>query len=278
MALTQILGQPTEGQISPTIRYTIVQLPNGKWCGMAKLQTAMGPVVIKAVADPNEEARALVRKMRASMAQGGAAAGFLGGLFKSASKFTRSIAGAARKIAQGRIVQRLSQTAQQVFANPAARKAVGLPPAAGRLVPQGLRAAGSLLNGARQRQPQAQRIVSAVVRQAKAGHPRARMMARYLVKARKIAAMRGWGAFAAPTYRRAGVAGEANGRWMTTAAGQVFVPHAYAQTAAAGTLELGDRWVGPLVRRLGFHAPYRGTGQVLTLREAYKSGLAASPR
>ncbi len=175
------------------------------------------------------------------------------------------------------------------------------------LVPMALRMAGGLMEQVKRGNPQARAHVQKVVAMARAGNPRARAMIPRLLQANQllnrapnffslaaqqaaeVARKRAAGInpmpagsfpgipdvsslFAppsAPSPYAAGV-GDAHGQWINTTGGQVFVPNAYAATAGNFLRGVWDQ----LRPRAGF----RPEGQALTLREAYYTGLRASPR
>ena len=265
-----------QGSVTPTINYKIVCRPDGMWCGVASVPTAMGPVTVTACAHPTAEAKEIIRKLLARLPPG-AASGFLGKVFKSAGRFVKSVGKVAKKVAQGKILAALKESAKVVTKNPLIRRAVGwastpfLGPAA-KFVPMGLKAAGNLMFRARaRRDPRARRVIGRVAQMARGGNRRAMRMAQYMMGANRVLNRYGYQYFARQPpvpyrmYRGARFSGEQhspNGEWV----GQVFVPNAYSGSAAA-------EWVKNFRFRTGYPSI-----PTITLREAYKAGLAASPR
>lgn len=279
------------------IPYRIVELPNGDYLGVATVTTPAGPVAIKLTASPNAEAR----RMLARLQQNGATSGFLGKLFKGAGSLIKSVGKVAKKVAQGKLLGALKESAKVITQNPLARKALAavtvpwLGPGA-KFVPAALRGAGKLLFSARARKsPKARRRIAQVLQRARRGDMRAQKMARYIAAANRISRRRGWNVFrsrqprqprryyqpparyqrprynprALRGYRQFYAAGEQapeeNGQWVATAEGQVFVPHAY-EGAASGLLELSDYIV------------QTDQPRARTLREYWRLGLSSNPR
>lgn len=276
------------------VPYRIVQLPNGDYLGVATVSTPAGPVMVKAKASPNAEARKMIAQLQAN----GATSGFLGKIFKSGKNLLKSVGKVAKKVAQGKLLGALKESAKVVTRNPLVRKALAaaavpwLGPYA-KFVPGALRGAGNLLFSAKARKsPKARQRIAQVLQRARRGDPRAKQMARYIAAANRISRTKGWKVFrpratqqmrrrynpnvrvrhnprALRGYRQfyaAGDAPEENGRWVATAQGQVFVPHAYGDGATSGLLELSD------------YMFQTDRPQARTLREYWKLGLSANPR
>lgn len=289
-------------QLNTSVPYRIVELPDGTWCGFAKIQTPLGPIVVKATAHPNEEGKKFIAALRAAAARGDAVAGFsLGKLFKKIARAAtapiRATLDIGKKLAQGKIKAALQSAVRHVTSTPLAKIALPLitknpaiqatlaaatTPFLGPLGPMivgpALRMAGGLIDQARGGNPQARANIQQIVKSARAGNPRARNAYRELLKANNLIkrapnffqlasqqAMQYVNRASAPIPGM--FAGEENGRWVPTAGGQVFVPNAYS----AGFLQ--DAW-----QQIRPHAGYRSPGGALTLREAYYTGLRSSPR
>lgn len=295
-----------------SIPYRIYELPDGRYCGVATVTTPAGPVTVRAVASPTEEAQKLIAQLR----EGGATSGFLGKVFKAVAKSVTSPVKAAvniaKNVAKGKIKKALGVAVKQVTSSPIAKRALPivtknpavqaalgaasstfLGPLGPMVVPAALRMAGGLIDQARGGNKAAASKIAQIQSQARRGNPRAKAMALQIkraaalkrrspsffrqaqTQAEKLAALKArrglhlWKRWAAAQKARGRAAGGVSGygEWVDTAAGQVFVPAAYA----------GD-FMANIVHELRPRAGYRSEGDALTLREAYRSGLRSSPR
>lgn len=153
----------------------VTQQSGGHWTGTVVMHTSLGDITLCATVSPEviQALAAKVQVMHARMHGEEAAAGNIFG----------SIANLARKIARGRLMQRLASSMRAIARNPLIAKAVGIatsviPGAAA--IRTAVTTATSILGKLRRGDPAIRRQVGQIVAQARRGNPQARRAVRIL--------------------------------------------------------------------------------------------------
>jgi len=153
----------------------VTQQPGGHWTGTVVMHTSLGDVTLCATVSPEviQALAAKVQIMHARMHGEEAAAGNIFG----------SIANLAKKIARGRLMQRLAASVRAIARNPLIAKAVGI---ATSIIPgaaairTAVTTATNVLGKLQRGDPTTRRQVGQVVAQARRGNPQARRAVRIL--------------------------------------------------------------------------------------------------
>lgn len=171
----------------------VKQQEGGHWTGCVVVNTSLGEITLCATVSPEviqavlENVKGLHEQLHAdAVAQGCEGEAVAGNIFSAIGKL-------ARKIARGRLLQRLGSALKAIARNPIISKAVGI---VSSVVPGmsavrlAVTSASNVLGQLRAGNPQTRRRVTTLVQQARQGNPQARRTVRILsaVNKRPVAA------------------------------------------------------------------------------------------